>query len=52
MGDARDSPDFVRPTAAQLDAELEEAVDGVKYISEHMKMEDGNEGVRSWSTEK
>ncbi|XP_008406448.1 neuronal acetylcholine receptor subunit beta-2-like isoform X1 [Poecilia reticulata] len=44
-GDARDSPDFGRPTAAQLDAELEEAVDGVKYIAEHMKMEDGNEGI-------
>lgn len=45
-GDARDSSDFARPTVAQLDAELEEAVDGVKYIAEHMKMEDGDEGVR------
>lgn len=46
VGDAQDSPDIGRPTAGQLDAELEEAVDGVKYIAEHMKMEDGNEGVR------
>uniref|UniRef100_A0A3B3TVS5 Neuronal acetylcholine receptor subunit beta-2-like n=1 Tax=Poecilia latipinna TaxID=48699 RepID=A0A3B3TVS5_9TELE len=38
---------FHSGAAAQLDAELEEAVDGVKYIAEHMKMEDGNEGVRS-----
>ncbi|MEQ2165601.1 Neuronal acetylcholine receptor subunit beta-2 [Goodea atripinnis] len=46
VGNTRDSPEFGRPTAVQLDAELEEAVDGVKYIAEHMKMEDGNEGVR------
>ncbi|KAM4595400.1 neuronal acetylcholine receptor subunit beta-2-like [Fundulus diaphanus] len=45
LGGTRDSPDLGRPTAAQLDAELEEAVDGVKYITEHMKMEDSNEGI-------
>lgn len=34
--------DFQEP----WDAELEEAVDGVRYITENMKMEDDNEGVR------
>lgn len=39
--DGRNS-DFPEP----WDADLEEAVDGVRYIAEHMKMEDDNEGVR------
>lgn len=38
--------DFQRPLANQLDADLEEAVDGVRYIAEHMKTEDDDEGVR------
>lgn len=38
----REISDFQEP----WDAELEEAVDGVRYITEHMKTEDGNEGVR------
>nr|XP_043883464.1 neuronal acetylcholine receptor subunit beta-2-like isoform X1 [Solea senegalensis] len=33
------------PLAGQWDADLEEAVDGVKYIAEHMKTEDGDEGI-------
>ncbi|XP_037546367.1 neuronal acetylcholine receptor subunit beta-2-like [Nematolebias whitei] len=33
--------DFQEP----WDAELEEAVDGVRYITENMKMEDDNEGI-------
>uniref|UniRef100_A0A4W5KC35 Cholinergic receptor, nicotinic, beta 5a n=1 Tax=Hucho hucho TaxID=62062 RepID=A0A4W5KC35_9TELE len=39
-------PEFRRRVAVQWDAELEEAVDGVRYIAEHMKTEDGDEGVR------
>ncbi|XP_030590502.1 neuronal acetylcholine receptor subunit beta-2-like isoform X1 [Archocentrus centrarchus] len=37
--------DFQRPLANQLDADLEEAVDGVRYIAEHMKTEDDDEGI-------
>lgn len=40
-------PDYRRRVAVQWDADLEEAVDGVKYIAEHMKTEDDDEGVRS-----
>lgn len=39
-------PDFRRHLAVQWDADLEEAVTGVKYIAEHMKTEDEDEGVR------
>ncbi len=38
--------DFRRRLAVKWDADLEEAVDGVKYIAENMKTEDDNEGVR------
>lgn len=38
--------DFKRRVALQWDADLEEAVDGVKYIAEYMKTEDDDEGVR------
>lgn len=38
--------DFRRSLAVQRDADLEEAVDGVRYIAEHMKTEDDDEGVR------
>ena len=38
--------DYRRHLAVQWDADLEEAVDGVKYIAEHMKTEDDDEGVR------
>lgn len=38
--------DLRRPFAPQWDADLEEAVDGVRYIAEHMKTEDDDEGVR------
>ncbi|KAM9770732.1 LOW QUALITY PROTEIN: neuronal acetylcholine receptor subunit beta-2-like [Menidia menidia] len=37
--------DLRRPPAVQWDADLEEAVDGVRYVSENMKMEDDNEGI-------
>ncbi|XP_062296553.1 neuronal acetylcholine receptor subunit beta-2 [Scomber scombrus] len=37
--------DFRRPLGSQWDADLEEAVEGVKYISEHMKTEDDDEGI-------
>uniref|UniRef100_A0A667WW45 Cholinergic receptor, nicotinic, beta 5a n=1 Tax=Myripristis murdjan TaxID=586833 RepID=A0A667WW45_9TELE len=37
-------PDFRRRVAVQWDADLEEAVDGVRYIAEHMKTEDDDEG--------
>lgn len=37
--------EFRRPLASQRDADLEEAVDGVRYIAEHMKTEDDDEGV-------
>uniref|UniRef100_A0A8C6KKZ7 Cholinergic receptor, nicotinic, beta 5a n=1 Tax=Nothobranchius furzeri TaxID=105023 RepID=A0A8C6KKZ7_NOTFU len=39
-------PDFQGPLALQWEADLEEAVDGVRYIAEHMKMEDDDEGDR------
>ncbi|XP_010893101.2 neuronal acetylcholine receptor subunit beta-2 [Esox lucius] len=38
-------PEFRRRVAVQWDADLEEAVDGVRYIAEHMKTEDGDEGI-------
>lgn len=38
--------DFRRPLPLQWDADLDEAVDGVRYIAEHMKTEDDDEGVR------
>lgn len=38
--------DLRRRLGVQWDADLEEAVDGVKYIAEHMKTEDDDEGVR------
>lgn len=38
--------DFRRPSADQWDADVEEAVDGVRYIAEHMRTEDDDEGVR------
>ncbi|XP_029909594.1 neuronal acetylcholine receptor subunit beta-2 [Myripristis murdjan] len=38
-------PDFRRRVAVQWDADLEEAVDGVRYIAEHMKTEDDDEGI-------
>ncbi|XP_054634945.1 neuronal acetylcholine receptor subunit beta-2 isoform X3 [Dunckerocampus dactyliophorus] len=37
--------DFQRPLATQWDADLQEAVEGVQYIAEHMKREDDDEGV-------
>ncbi|XP_044046843.1 neuronal acetylcholine receptor subunit beta-2 isoform X1 [Siniperca chuatsi] len=37
--------DFRSRLAVQWDADLEEAVDGVRYISEHMKTEDDDEGI-------
>uniref|UniRef100_A0A3Q1JI11 Uncharacterized protein n=1 Tax=Anabas testudineus TaxID=64144 RepID=A0A3Q1JI11_ANATE len=50
MGDIPDGgggfSDLRRPVAgAERDAELEEAVDGVRYIAEHMKTEDDDEGI-------
>ncbi|XP_071264290.1 neuronal acetylcholine receptor subunit beta-2-like [Salvelinus alpinus] len=38
-------PEIRRRVAVQWDADLEEAVDGVRYIAEHMKTEDGDEGI-------
>ncbi|KAJ8000577.1 hypothetical protein DPEC_G00181830 [Dallia pectoralis] len=38
-------PEFRRRVAVQWDADVEEAVDGVRYIAEHMKTEDGDEGI-------
>ncbi|KAM3865130.1 neuronal acetylcholine receptor subunit beta-2-like [Diretmus argenteus] len=38
-------PDFRRRVAVQWDADLEEAVDGVRYIADHMKTEDDDEGI-------
>lgn len=35
-----------RLLASQWDMDLEEAVDGVKYIAEHMRTEEDDEGVR------
>lgn len=50
MGDIPDASgglsDFQRSVALQSDTDLEEAVDGVRYIAEHMKTEDDDEGVR------
>ena len=40
--------DLQRSLDGQCDADLEEAVDGVRYISEHMKTEDCDEGVRGY----
>ncbi|XP_077427611.1 neuronal acetylcholine receptor subunit beta-2 isoform X1 [Vanacampus margaritifer] len=37
--------DIPRPLRSQWDADLEEAVEGVKYIAEHMKTEDDDEGI-------
>ncbi|KAK7929529.1 hypothetical protein WMY93_005924 [Mugilogobius chulae] len=37
--------DFGRSLAHPLDPALEEAVEGVKYIAEHMKTEDDDEGI-------
>lgn len=37
--------DFRRLQPVQWEADLEEAVEGVKYIAEHMKTEDDDEGV-------
>ncbi|XP_034044737.1 neuronal acetylcholine receptor subunit beta-2-like [Thalassophryne amazonica] len=37
--------DFRRRAGVQEDAVLEEAVDGVRYIAEHMKTEDDDEGI-------
>ncbi|XP_020496979.1 neuronal acetylcholine receptor subunit beta-2-like [Labrus bergylta] len=49
VGDIQDDdcgyPDSQRDLAVKWDADLEEAVDGVRYIAEHMKTEDDNEGV-------
>ncbi|XP_029016613.1 neuronal acetylcholine receptor subunit beta-2 [Betta splendens] len=49
MGDIPDAggglADFQRSVALQSDADLEEAVDGVRYIAEHMKTEDDDEGI-------
>lgn len=38
--------DHQRALGAHPDTEVEEAVEGVKYIAEHMKTEDDDEGVR------
>lgn len=38
--------EYRRRLGSQRDADMEEAVDGVKYIAEHMKTEDDDEGVR------
>lgn len=38
--------EFRRRFGIQWDADVEEAVDGVRYIAEHMKTEDDDEGVR------
>ncbi|XP_053711240.1 neuronal acetylcholine receptor subunit beta-2-like isoform X1 [Synchiropus splendidus] len=37
--------DFRKPLSSQLEAHLEEAVEGVKYIAEHMKTEDDDDGI-------
>uniref|UniRef100_A0A3Q3ICW9 Cholinergic receptor, nicotinic, beta 5a n=1 Tax=Monopterus albus TaxID=43700 RepID=A0A3Q3ICW9_MONAL len=37
--------DFQRPSAVRWDMDLVEAVNGVRHIAEHMKTEDGDEGV-------
>lgn len=38
--------DHQRPLGTHSETEVEEAVEGVKYIAEHMKTEDDDEGVR------
>ncbi|KAM6972687.1 neuronal acetylcholine receptor subunit beta-2-like [Aplochiton taeniatus] len=38
-------PEFRRRVAVQWDADVEEAVDGVRYIAEHMRTEDDDEGI-------
>lgn len=56
MGDIPDGgggfSDLRRPMAVERDADLEEAVDGVRYIAEHMKTEDDDEGVRRLKNDK
>lgn len=38
--------DHQRPLGTHSETKMEEAVEGVKYIAEHMKTEDDDEGVR------
>lgn len=38
--------DHQRPPGTHSQTDMEEAVEGVKYIAEHMKTEDDDEGVR------
>ncbi|XP_061736599.1 neuronal acetylcholine receptor subunit beta-2-like isoform X2 [Nerophis ophidion] len=38
-------PDVHRPLTSQWEADVQEAVEGVKYIAEHMKKEDDDEGI-------
>nr|XP_061844016.1 neuronal acetylcholine receptor subunit beta-2-like [Nerophis lumbriciformis] len=38
-------PDVHRPLTTQWEADVQEAVEGVKYIAEHMKKEDDDEGI-------
>lgn len=52
VGDLPDNfSDHQRPLGAHSDTEMEEAVEGVKYIAEHMKTEDDDEGVRRKSAQ-
>ncbi|KAK5899920.1 hypothetical protein CesoFtcFv8_009347 [Champsocephalus esox] len=37
--------DFQKPLASQWDADVEEAVDGVRYIAEHMRTEDDDDRI-------
>lgn len=47
VGDLADGfSEHQRPLGTHVDTEMEEAVEGVKYIAEHMKTEDDDEGVR------
>lgn len=48
VGDLPDGSfsDHQRPLGTNSETEVEEAVEGVKYIAEHMKTEDDDEGVR------
>ncbi|XP_062334317.1 neuronal acetylcholine receptor subunit beta-2-like isoform X2 [Osmerus eperlanus] len=51
VGDVSDGgpPEFRRRVAVQWDADMEEAVDGVRYIAEHMRTEDDDEGIiKDW----
>ncbi|XP_046901114.1 neuronal acetylcholine receptor subunit beta-2 [Hypomesus transpacificus] len=51
VGDVSDGgpPEFRRRVAVQWDADMEEAVDGVRYIAEHMGTEDDDEGIiKDW----